>query len=328
MWLTSAGRALLLLAWRRGSGQGLGAVRICTQVQVANKFGYDEHRREAQRLRGGCQRRCCMIPRAPHAIAREKRGMPAASEFEFKHRFWIIGAIFTLGFLSYNLDPQNAGAAVTDCFARIHGATATRNDYRLTFVIASLFTVAAALIRTWGTAYLNPEVMIAMRVQTARLVADGPYRYVRNPLYFGNILWAVGFGFMASRIGFFILVPGMTTFVYRLILREEAGILASQGESYRAYCAAVPRLLPTLRPKLPAGEGAPHWADGLLGEAFVWIMAASEVAFALTLKETIFFVLLGLSFLVHGVFVYVIKLRQKSRAAELNAEQHAARHES
>jgi protein-S-isoprenylcysteine O-methyltransferase Ste14 len=135
--------------------------------------------------------------------------------------------------LSYNLDPQNAGAAVTEWFARFRGTAATCNDYRLTFAIAALFTVSAALIRTWGTAYLNAEVMLAMRVQTARLVADGPYRYVRNPLYFGNILWAIGFGFMASRIGFFILVLGMTVFCYRLILREEAGIDATQGESYR-----------------------------------------------------------------------------------------------
>jgi len=241
--------------------------------------------------------------------------MLAASEFEFRYRFWIIGAIFFLGFLSYNLDPQNAGAALTEWFARLPGTAASRNDYRLTFAIASLFIVAAALIRTWGTAYLNPEVMLAMRVQTARLVADGPYRYVRNPLYFGNLLWAVGFGFMASRIGFFILVVGMVVFCYRLIFREEAGIAASQGENYRAYCAAVPRLLPALRPKLPPAGGVPNWADGLRGEAFVWVMAASEVAFAFTLNQIVFFAFLGLSFLVHAILVAMIKRRSMLRAA-------------
>ena len=239
--------------------------------------------------------------------------MLAASEFEFKYRFWIIGAIFCLGFLSYNLDPQNAGAALTEWIARLCGTAASRNDYRLTFAIASLFIVAAALIRTWATAYLNPEVMLAMRVQTARLVADGPYRYVRNPLYLGNIPWAIGFGLMASRIGFFILVVGMVAFCYRLIFREEAGIAASQGESYRAYCAAVPRLLPALRPKLPPAGGVPNWADGLRGEAFVWVMAASEVAFAFTLNLTVFFVVLGLSFVVHAIFVSMIKRRSKMR---------------
>ena len=241
--------------------------------------------------------------------------MLAASEFEFKHRFWIIGAIFSVAFLSYNLDHQNAGVAVTDWLARIRGTTASVNDYRLTFAIAALFVVAAALIRTWATAFLNSEVMLAARVQTARLVADGPYRYVRNPLYFGNIPWAVGFGFMASRVGFFVLVVGMIVFCYRLILREEAGIAASQGESYRAYCAAVPRLLPALHPKLPPAGGVPNWADGLRGEAFVWVMAASEMAFAFTLNLKVFFAFLGLAFLIHAICVSVIKPRHKPGGA-------------
>jgi hypothetical protein len=45
------------------------------------------------------------------------------------------------------------------------------------------------------------------RVHTERVLADGPYRYVRNPLYLGNILMATGIGLMASRIGFLVLVP-------------------------------------------------------------------------------------------------------------------------
>ena len=212
--------------------------------------------------------------------------MLAASEFEFRQRFWIIGAIFCLAFFTYNLDHQHAGAAVTEWITRIGGTAATRTDYRLMFAVAALFAVAAALVRTWGTAYLNSEVMIAMRVQTSRLVADGPYRYVRNPLYFGNILLAVGFGLMASRIGFFILVVGMIVFCYRLILREEAGIVASHGDSYRAYCAAVPRLLPALRPKLPPAGDMPNWGDGVLGEVFMWVMAASVITFAITLNQT------------------------------------------
>lgn len=253
--------------------------------------------------------------------------MLAASEFEFKQRFWIIGAIFGLAFLSYNLDPQNAGAAVTGSIVRLHGTTATSRDYHLTFAIAALFTVAAALVRTWATAYLNAEVMLHSQVQTSRLVANGPYRYVRNPLYFGNILMAMGFGLMASRVGFFILVVGMIVFCYRLILREEAGIAASQGDSYRAYCAAVPRLLPAVRPQLPLAGGAPNWADGLLGEAFVWAMAASVIAFAVTLNQTIYFVVLTSSFLVYAICLSVITRRPKPQGmgSEENIAEYSAK---
>lgn len=236
--------------------------------------------------------------------------MLAASNFEFKNRFWIIGAIFFVAFAAYNIDRQTAGVALTDWLARLRGSATTDTDYRMTFAVASLFAVLAAAIRTWGTAYLNPEVMVAGRVQTSRLVADGPYRYVRNPLYFGNILLAIGFGMMASRIGCAILTLGMLVFVYRLILREEAGIAVTQGDAYRAYCAAVPRLLPALRPKLPSAGGVPNWTDGFLGEAFMWVLAAALVAFAVTLKQLIFFVVLASSFVVYAICYAIIKRRK------------------
>jgi hypothetical protein len=183
------------------------------------------------------------------------------------------------------------------------------------FFIAALFCLAAAALRTWATAYLNPEVMVDRKVHTSRLVADGPYRYVRNPLYFANILLAVGFGLMATRIGFFILVIGMILFGYRLILREESGIVATQGESYRAYCAAVPRLLPALAPKLPSAGASPKWADGFLGEAFMWTMAASVLVFAITLNQVAFFVVLAAAFVVHAICVGIILRRRKQETA-------------
>ena len=95
-----------------------------------------------------------------------------------------------------------------------------------------------------------------------RLTAGGPYRYVRNPLYLGTILLALGLGAMATRFGSAIMVVGVPVIVYRLILREEAGLLASQGESYREYFRAVPRLIPALRPRVPLGEARPDWVDG------------------------------------------------------------------
>jgi protein-S-isoprenylcysteine O-methyltransferase Ste14 len=34
----------------------------------------------------------------------------------------------------------------------------------------------------------------AANVKTELLIADGPYRLVRNPLYFGNLLMVLGMG--------------------------------------------------------------------------------------------------------------------------------------
>jgi len=239
--------------------------------------------------------------------------MMAASNFEFKYRFWIFGALFCFAFSSYAIDQQNTGAALVEWITRLRGTTATSADYHLVFAGAALFCIAAALVRTWGTSYLNPEVMIDTHMHTSRLVADGPYRYVRNPLYFGNILLAIGFGLMASRTGFTILVLGMIFFDCRLILREEAGIAAKQGDNFRSYRAAVPRLLPALRPQLPSARQMPNWSDGFLGEAFMWVMAASVVTFAISLDLTVYFVVLASSFVVYAICLAIIERRRKKQ---------------
>ena len=246
----------------------------------------------------------------------DRASMFSATDFEFKYRFWIFGAIFFFAFSSYSLDQQNIAAAVVDWIAKQRGIPAADWQYHAIFAVGALLCIACALVRTWGTAYLNPEVMVDKRLHTTRLVADGPYRYLRNPLYFGNILLGIGFGLMASRVGFVILVLGMILFDYRLILREEAGIEASQGDSYRAYCAAVPRLLPALSPRLPSGGAKPNWSGGFLGEAFMWLLAASVVAFAITLSLKVFYIVLASAYVVYAACYAVIKRRQKTTTAD------------
>jgi protein-S-isoprenylcysteine O-methyltransferase Ste14 len=237
--------------------------------------------------------------------------MMAASNFEFKYRFWLFGALFGTAFSSYGIDHEPAGIALAEWIARLRGTAATNLDYHVVFAIGALFCLAASLVRTWATAYLNSEVMVGKRLDTSRLVADGPYRYVRNPLYFGNILLAIGMGLLASRIGFLILVAGMVLYDYRLILLEESGIATIQGESYRAYCSAVPRLVPALRTKVLSAGRVPNWGDGILGEAFMWTLAASAIAFAITLNQVIYFGVLASAFVVYGICLGIIKRRSK-----------------
>jgi protein-S-isoprenylcysteine O-methyltransferase Ste14 len=237
--------------------------------------------------------------------------MFAASNFEFKYRFWIFGGLFWIAFATYSIDHQTSGVALVEWIGRLRGVPATDADFHVIFAIAAFFCIAAAALRTWGTAYLNSSVMVDMRLHTTRLVADGPYRFVRNPLYLGNIFLGIGFGLMSSRIGFFMLLLGMIFFDYRLIMREEAGILASQGDSYRAYCGAVPRLSPSFVPRVPSAGSTPSWGDGILGEAFMWVLALAVLVFAVTLNEHIFFVVLGSAFFVYAICYAVIRVREK-----------------
>jgi phospholipid methyltransferase len=174
----------------------------------------------------------------------------------------------------------------------------------------------SALIRTWASAYLRAEVVYAADVKTASLVADGPYRYVRNPLYFGNVLMSIGMGAMTSRMGFFVLVVMMLVFCYRLILREEAELGAAWGEQYEKYRKAVPRLWPSLRARVPSAAGQALWASGFKAESWYWGFALALAVFAIALKVVLFFLVLGAS----GVWLWLLNRRGQKKDNSIRGE--------
>jgi|SRR5208337_2240854 len=222
-----------------------------------------------------------------------------ATKFEFRNRFWFICLTYFVGFGSYTFDHLNAAVALARWMfsgSDPHlDSLAARHAIRGLFALSATLVTAAAWIRTWGGAYLRTEVVHDTAVRTERLVADGPYRRLRNPLYFGNILLAVGMAMMASRTGSVVVIVGNLLIVLRLIGREEAAMAQSQGEAYRAYRAAVPRLWPSLRPRLPAGGMQPRWLEAFLGESHIWIFALAGFLFAWKLNQHLYFTLLWVS---------------------------------
>ncbi len=235
--------------------------------------------------------------------------MPASS-FEFRHRFWLIGAFFWIGFSLYWWDHVNAGAAIGRWLSS-HGHWPARIVIRLVFVFSALLALAAAMIRTWACSFLRSEVVHDKTLHAERLVAGGPYRYVRNPLYLGTVLLTLAMGLMASRAGLVFMVAGVLWFVLRLIGREEAELAASQGESYQSYRRAVPCLLPSLLPRVSAGGGKSQWKQAVLGEVSFWGLAAALVVFAITLKLPYFWVTLAIAFLLYFVSYAALKKQRQ-----------------
>jgi protein-S-isoprenylcysteine O-methyltransferase Ste14 len=241
-----------------------------------------------------------------------------ATNFEFHCRVWINMLIFGAGFLCYRFDRVNAAVALVRILTgpgMDMGSAEARRALQLTFAIAAALVTAAAAMRTWGSAYLDTKVVHDSALRSERLVADGPYRYCRNPLYFGNILGAAGIGLMASRTGWFVLVAGMILFVLRLIGREESGLLEAQGDIYRAYLTAVPRLWPALRPRLPASVRTAQWEQAWAGEAGFWIAAVAAIGYAATLDLRLFFGIAGISFALYASIRVVLKRQRRDRAA-------------
>jgi protein-S-isoprenylcysteine O-methyltransferase Ste14 len=225
-----------------------------------------------------------------------------ASAFEFRHRFWIIAALFFAAFGCYFFDRLTAA----QLFARLIRQD-TRSGVQLVFAIGALVALLAAWIRTWASAYLHSSVVKDGDIHTDRLVADGPYRHLRNPLYLGTLLLGISFGLIASTTGFFVLVVGLTVFVLRLIAREEAELEAVQGAAYRRYVRAVPALVPAFEPRVDAGGTRPQWRQAFFGEAMMWLFGIGCALYAITLNPWV----LG-AFVVTG-FIGYFPMRRMTR---------------
>ena len=90
------------------------------------------------------------------------------------------------------------------------------------------------------------------RVGAPALCTDGPYAYVRNPLYLGNIVIYAGIVLFAGGEKVYPLL-GLTmvffVFQYGLIISlEEETLRGKFGEPYSHYVKSVPRLFPRPSP--------------------------------------------------------------------------------
>ena len=238
-----------------------------------------------------------------------------ATEFEFKRRLWIIASFFFVGFSLATFDhvPFIVGLRRLVAPSIARGTSEAEAFARVVIFAGALCVFLAAALRTWGAAYLRTDIVHDTAQHSHTLVADGPFRFVRNPLYFANLPMAIGIGLLASRFGFFFIVLTNTIFVYRLIFREEAAMRESQGESYLAYCRAVPRFWPALRPRLPSGGHNPAWAQAFVGESFIWIFGIAELVLAITLNTKLAIVLFAMGWGAHLVLLAALRRRSISR---------------
>jgi protein-S-isoprenylcysteine O-methyltransferase Ste14 len=133
-------------------------------------------------------------------------------------------------------------------------------------VIATLVAAKGAALRIWGTAYLGPNTVNNLQMKAGAVMAAGPYRYVRNPLYLGSWCMIAAMAFLMPPTGALFVMLLLTIFLLRLILGEEAFLTNQLGQAYRDYLRAVPRLFPRLRTTLPPSGQKPQWLRAIIFE--------------------------------------------------------------
>ena len=125
-----------------------------------------------------------------------------------------------------------------------------------------LIAICGELIRLWGVSWAGSETRTTGKVGGTYLVINGPYAYVRNPLYVGNILIYFGLGIMSFALFPYLQIIALAFFVfqYHEIIKEEEGFLKEKfGKDYAEYYNNVPRIFPRLSPYKKEGIEQPEY---------------------------------------------------------------------
>jgi len=194
-----------------------------------------------------------------------------ATKIEFHLRMVIMIVIVTLGFWAPWIEAWGIGQRISLwewlalSISRMSGASFAAAA-PLVIILAALFAAIGAALRIWGTAWLGYATVHHVKMQAGEVLTDGPYRYVRNPLYLGGWFMMAATSFIMPPTGALFSMTLLTVFFLRLILGEEAFLAGQLGEPYRDYLRAVPRLVPRLRATLPPSGRKPQWVYALLTE--------------------------------------------------------------
>ncbi len=194
-----------------------------------------------------------------------------ASAIEFRLRMLIQVVIVVLGFWAPWIQAFDLGRRVS-LLEWLALELSRAGVLRFTLSAPAVILLGAfiaglgAVLRVWGTAYLGYSTVHHGQMQAGALVADGPYRYVRNPLYLGSWCMMAAISLLMPPTGALFTMTLVTLFYLRLVLGEEAFLASSWGEPYRQYLRAVPRLFPRLRTSLAPAGNKPHWLIALLSE--------------------------------------------------------------
>jgi protein-S-isoprenylcysteine O-methyltransferase Ste14 len=193
-----------------------------------------------------------------------------ATTLEFRFRIWIIFAVIFLGFSAPWTDLLHLGTRTTAwlwlSFELARLGISSIVSIQIVTALTIAVTALAAAIRIWGTAYLGTGTVNNAEMKAGQVMADGPYRYVRNPLYLGSFLMVAAISVLMPASGAAFTIILLSVFLLRLILGEEAFLAPRLGASYAAYRKAVPRLIPSLWPRVAASGQTPNWGRAILGE--------------------------------------------------------------
>jgi protein-S-isoprenylcysteine O-methyltransferase Ste14 len=225
-----------------------------------------------------------------------------------RFRRWALLLIFVIGFWApferlHGAHPETTWLFLSGLLAR-HGILPIAYASIAVMGAAILLALLSALLRTWASSYPDSGVAGERNLQGEQIVADGPYRHLRNPLYAGLWLHTLALALLMPPGGALFAVIAVGILAVALAHAEEHAQVAESGEDYAGYMRVVPRFLPAITPRVPSSGERAQWGSGFLREIYMWGAVMTYAAFAsrynVTVIEQGILISLGISIVMQG----------------------------
>ena len=149
----------------------------------------------------------------------------------------VISALSFLAFKNYPSSIEIAGGWF---------GLSTALSIRYGYLIVASMVLFASFVRMWAGSILTSKTVMAFRVQNSKLTLSGPYNFVRNPIYFADLIAFTALSLCLRPIG--LLIPVLIWMhYYQLIKYEEEKLISRFGDIYSEYIHSVPALNPGIR---------------------------------------------------------------------------------
>lgn len=110
-------------------------------------------------------------------------------------------------------------------------------------VVSWCIIVSGISLMIWGLfTFRRARTAIYPNQPARELVANGPYRFSRNPMYVGLTIMTVGIGLLADNAWMLIMLPATLFILWKLVIqKEERYLLSKFGSVYEKYQQQVRR---------------------------------------------------------------------------------------
>ncbi len=146
--------------------------------------------------------------------------------------------------------------------------TSATEEYLLTWPLGlTLFNLGVAM-RMWAQIHLHYRLPVHKV-----LTRNGPYQYMRNPIYLGNTMMMLGITFTSRLLWFLPVMLLWCIVLYSLVVRrEEAHLLLKYGRPYERYLQEVPRWIPRRSSDEPTAiDWEPYFWPSICAEIHCWL---------------------------------------------------------